>query len=133
MFQQKRRTDERAEHRARQTERMTAAPLLTDEFPHLRSLSMELGQYDGDGVTRMSQMKQSLNLSNASSILRIHCGNTDCVRGDFDLTQELSQAVASRRATVSGELQCQGWRNKAVIEKVRCGRVLRYKLFLGYA
>src|SRR5688572_15877672 len=133
MFQQKRKTDERTEHRVRQAERITAAPLLTDEFPHLASLSMELGQFDGDGVTRMSQMKQSLNLSNASSVLRIHCGNTDCVRGDFDLTQELALAAASRRGNATGELRCQGWRNKSVIEKIHCGRILRYKLILEYA
>lgn len=133
MFRRKLKTDERVEHRARQTERMIAAPLLIDAFPHLRSLSMELGQFDGDGVTRISQMKQSLNLKNASSILRIHCGNMDCVRGDFDLTQNLAQAAASRRMNAAGELRCQGWRNKSVIEKVRCGRILRYKLILHYA
>ena len=133
MFSRKQKTDERGEHRARQTERIAAAPALTDEFPYLTSLSMELGQYDGDGVTRMSQMKQSLNLKNASSILRIHCGNMDCVRGDFDLTSDLAEAAASRRAHATGEIQCQGWRNKSLIEKTRCGRILRYKLILEYA
>lgn len=133
MFQRKRKTDERSEYRARESERVTAAPLLADEFPQLRLLSMELSQYDLDGLTRMSQMKQTLNLKNTSSIVRVHCGNMDCVRGDFDLTQDLAEAAASRRGTATGELRCQGWRNKVSIEKVRCGRVLRYKLTLEYA
>ena len=81
----------------------------------------------------MSQMKQTLNLKNTSSIVRVHCGNMDCVRGDFDLTHDLAEAAASRRGTATGELHCQGWRNKVSIEKVRCGRVLRYKLTLEYA
>jgi hypothetical protein len=133
MFQRKRKTDERSEHRARESERVTAAPLLADEFPQLRLLSMELSQFDLDGLTRMSQMKQTLNLKNTSSIVRVHCGNMDCVRGDFDLTHDLAEAAASRRGTATGELRCQGWRNKVSIEKVRCGRVLRYKLTLEYA
>ena len=133
MFQRKRKTDERSEYRALQSERVTAAPLLSDEFPQLRLLSMELGQYDLDGLTRLSQMKQTLNLKNTSSIVRVHCGNMDCVRGDFDLTQDLAEAAASRRGTATGELRCQGWRNKVSIEKVRCGRILRYKLTLEYA
>jgi len=132
MFRRNRKTDERSEYRARQSERATAAPLLADEFPQLRLLSMELGQYDLDGLTRISQMKQTLNLENTSSIVRIHCGNMDCVRGDFDLTHDLAEAAASRRGTATGELRCEGWRNKACIEKVRCGRILRYKLTLEY-
>jgi hypothetical protein len=98
----------------------------------LRELSMELGQYDLDGLTRTSQMKQTLNLKNTSSIVTVHCGNMDCVRGDFDLTLDLANAAASRRGVATGELRCQGWRNKASIEKVRCGRILRYKLTLEY-
>ena len=133
MFQRKRKTDERSEYRTLQSERVTAAPLLADEFPQLRLLTMELSQYDLDGLARMSQMKQTLNLKNTSSIVRVHCGNMDCVRGDFDLTQDLAEAAASRRGTATGELRCYGWRNKVSIEKVRCGRILRYKLTLEYA
>ena len=133
MFQRKSKISERAEHRVEHSQRMTAAPPLADEFPHLRSLTMELGQYDGEGVTRMSQMKQSLNLKHTSSIVRIHCGNMDCVRGDFDLTGDIADAVASRRLSATGELRCQGWRNEAVIDRIRCGRILRYKLTLEYA
>jgi hypothetical protein len=132
MFRRKRKTDERSEYRALQSERVTAAPLLAEEFPQLRVLSMELGQYDLDGLTRISQMKQTLNLKNTSSIVRVHCGNMDCVRGDFDLSLDLANAAASRRGVTTGELRCHGWRNKASIEKVRCGRILRYKLTLEY-
>jgi hypothetical protein len=132
MFQRKSKDSERAEYRAEQSQRMTAAPPLADEFPHLRSLTMELGQYDGEGVTRISQMKQSLNLRHTSSIVLIHCGNMDCVRGDFDLTHDITQAVASRRTSATGELHCRGWRNEAVIDRIRCGRILRYKVTLEY-
>jgi hypothetical protein len=133
MFQRKPKDSERAEYRAEQSQRMTAAPPLADEFPHLRSLTMELGQYDGEGVTRISQMKQSLNLKHTSSIVRIHCGNMDCVRGDFDLTHDLARAVQERRSSVTGELRCQGWRSESVVDKIQCGRILRYKLNFEYS
>jgi hypothetical protein len=132
MFQPKPKNAERAEHRAQQSARMTAAPSLADEFPRLKSLTMELEQYDGNGVTRISQMKQSLNLKSTSSIIRIHCGNMDCVRGDFELTDDLAKAVAAHRTSITGELRCEGWRNNGVIGKVRCSRMLRYKLILAY-
>lgn len=133
VFQRKSKNIERTEYRAQQRQQMSAAATLADKFPSVHSLSMELGQYDGNGMTRISQMKQTVNLERASSVMRIDCGNTDCVRGDFDLTGDLTRAVRGRRSSLSGELCCQGWRNKEVINKVRCGRVLRYKLTLEYS
>jgi hypothetical protein len=65
-------------------------------------------------------------------VFRFNCPNTECVRGDFDLTEELADAVKARRTTVTGEMVCQGWRSRTTIDTVHCHNVLRYKLTLTY-
>jgi hypothetical protein len=54
------------------------------------------------------------------------------VRGDFDLSEVLAKAVATREKTVAGEMCCHGWRNKDSIEETKCRRLLRYELNLGF-
>jgi hypothetical protein len=65
-------------------------------------------------------------------VFRFDCLNSECIRGDFDLSQELTNAVAARRTTATGEKCCQGWRSKTTIDTVHCHNILRYKLSLGY-
>jgi hypothetical protein len=65
-------------------------------------------------------------------VVRFDCSNYECVRGDFDLSEVLAQAVARRRTTVAGEMCCQGWHSKTTIDEVRCHNILRYKLKLAY-
>lgn len=133
MFSRKEKTDERAEYRSQQTELANNSPSLAERFPELKALTFELGQYDSSGASRTSQIKYSLNLPHARSVFRIHCGNTECVRGDFDLSEPISEAVGDRRDIVSGELCCRGWLSKTTIGTARCGKILRYKLHLEYS
>jgi hypothetical protein len=92
-----------------------------------------LAHYDSDGTARASQLKYTLNLKHARSVFRIDCANRECVRGDFDLSEAITTAVAERQSTVTGELCCHGWISKTRIDAVRCGKILRYKLLLEYA
>jgi hypothetical protein len=124
--------DERTEYRVRQTQRVTDSPSLSDKFPELKSLSLDLGHYDSEGTSRASQLKYSVNLKHARALFRVDCANRDCVRGDFDLSEQITTAVAQRKSAVTGELCCQGWLSKTTIESVRCNKVLRYKLNLEY-
>lgn len=124
--------DERHEHRVRQTERAAGSPSLADKFPQLKSLSLDLGHYDAEGTGRVSQLKYSVNLKHARSLFRIDCANRDCVRGDFDLTDQITSAIAARKSAVTGEICCSGWLSKTTIDTVRCNKVLRYKLNLEY-
>ena len=132
MFSRKEKIDERAEYRAQQTERASAAPNLADKYRQLKALTLELSQYEPGGERRASQMKQSVNLEHASSVVRVHCGNMDCVRGDFDLSEQIAEGVAGHQVTVTGELVCQGWLSKVAIGRVRCDRMLRFKIHLQY-
>ncbi|NQU10297.1 hypothetical protein HQ590_05880 [bacterium] len=111
---------------------MKDSPSLADKFQQLKSLSVDLSYYAADKATRASRIKYVPNLANAKSVFRFDCPNTDCVGGDFELTEELAQAVATHRTSASGELRCRGWQNKTTIDVAHCHNILRYTLSLGY-
>ena len=52
-----------------------------------------------------------VNLKHAKSVFRFDCQNKECIRGDFDLSDVLAEAIAAQRTTAIGELRCKGWRN----------------------
>jgi hypothetical protein len=122
----------RKDHLLKEQQRVLASPSLAETFDQLKSLTVDLGYYSPDGTTKSSQVKYTVNLEHAKSVFRFGCHNHECVRGDFDLSAVLAQAVAARRTSVSGELRCQGWRNRAGIDTVPCHNLLRYKLTLKY-
>ena len=130
MYQQ--RLGARAEYRQREGQRVKDSVSLADKFPKLKTLTVGLAYYDPDAITRASQLKYEVNLANAKSVFRFNCPNSECVQGDFDLTDELAEAVAARRTSVTGELSCQGWQSKTTINTVHCHNILRYKLSLAY-
>jgi hypothetical protein len=122
----------RAEFRKQQSERVSKSASLSTSFPRLKSLKVELSFCTPDGVTRSSEVKYSVNLDYAKSVFQFDCLNNECVRGDFDLSTVLAQAVAKRETNVVGEMCCHGWRNKDSIEETQCRRLLRYELNLGF-
>jgi hypothetical protein len=122
----------RAEYRDQEGERVKASPSLADKFRKLKSLAVNLGYNNYEGLAPSSQLNYVVNLNNAKSVFRFPCPNDECIRGDFDLTKELANAVAKKRAIVSGELSCQGWQNKTTIDTVHCQNVLHYELKLAY-
>ena len=123
---------QRAIYRESQNRRVTAAPSLAEKYGKLKSLTVSLGYFAPKGITQYRQLTYDVNLSHAKSIFRLDCPNVECVKGDFELTEELATALAKRLKTVAGELSCDGWQNKASIKKTKCNHVLRYKLKLGY-
>ena len=121
----------RAEYRERQRQQVIASPCLAEKYLQLKSLTVNAGYYAPAGATQYRQLTYDVNLSHAKSVFRLDCCNAECVQGDHDLTAELSKAITQRAKTVSGELCCNGWQNKALIKKTKCNHVLRYKLKLG--
>lgn len=130
MYQQ--RIGARAEYLLEEKERVKASPTLAEKFPSLKSLSMTLNYFAPGGVTPHSEIKCVFNLGYAKSLFRFDCPNNECVRGNFDLTAELTRAVAERRELATGEACCEGWQSKTTIDRVYCGHILRYKLSLGF-
>jgi hypothetical protein len=122
----------RAQYRAQEGQRVRESLPLAETFRELKSLTVELEHYTPGGRTRTSQVKYEVNLAHAKSVFRFLCPNSECIRGDFDLTDELAAAVAQRRTTVAGEQICAGWRSKTAVDKHHCQNVLRYHLTLRY-
>ncbi len=118
----------RAEYRQQEGQRVKESASLADRFRRLKSLTVNLTYYNPDGVTKSSEIKYEVNLANAKSVFRFSCPNNECVQGDFDLSEELANAVDAHRTTVTGEIVCQGWLSRAAIDKTHCHNILRYKL-----
>jgi hypothetical protein len=118
--------------RGEEAERVKNSPTLAAKFPTLKVLAADLHFSDSGRTTLNGRIKYKLNLEVSKSIFRFDCPNNECVRGDFDLSEELSEAVAARRTSVSGEAPCPGWLSKTTIDLVHCRHVLHYRLSLVY-
>jgi len=130
MFQQ--RLGAQAEYREQQSQRVKNSATLASRFAQLKSLTVDLAYHDPSGLNKGSELKYEVNLVGAKSVFRFNCPNNECVRGDFDLSDELADAIAARQTSVSGEKTCEGWRSKTAIDTIHCHNVLRYKLTLKY-
>ena len=122
----------RAEYRLQEDQKIKDSVTLAEKFEKLKSLTVELTHFNPGGVNKSSQIKYTVNLANAKSVFRFSCLNNECVGGDYDLSAALAAAVAGRHTSASGEICCQGWRNRATIDTIHCHNILRYKLSLGY-
>ncbi len=122
----------RAEYRQQEGQRTRDSNSIANKFPQLKSLTVELAYFNSEGATQSNEIKYTVNLNNARSVFRFDCPNNECIRGDFDLSAELTNAVATHRTSASGELCCQGWLSKTTIGSIHCHQILRYKFSLGY-
>ncbi|HLP76749.1 MAG TPA: hypothetical protein VK327_07495 [Candidatus Paceibacterota bacterium] len=122
----------RAEYRQKEGQRILESPTLATKFPKLKSLKVNLEFFPPESEVRSSQIKYVVNLAHAKSVFRFDCLNKECIRGDFDLSEVLAVAIAARKKIVTGELRCEGWRNKESIKVTPCRNILRYKFNLGY-
>ena len=123
-----RRVGPRAEYQERQRQRIIGSPTLAQQFPRLKALTVTLEHHHADAISKRSALKYMVNLKNAKSVFRFKCPNNECIRGDFDLSQEVAETVAKHRTTVTGEMGCRG----NTINKVRCTNTLHYRLALRY-
>jgi hypothetical protein len=123
----------RQEYRRQESQRVADSASLAVTFHQLKSLTVDLAQFGPEGLSKTNEIKYTVNLTNAKSLFQFHCANPECVGGDFDLSTVLAQAIAIHAPMASGELVCNGWRNKVSIDRVRCKNILRYRLNLGYA
>jgi len=132
IFAAPRKAGPRAEYRQQEKERVSQSGSLAEKFPQLKSLKVELIYGAATTGGWSNGIKYDVNLAHAKSVFRFDCANAQCVAGDFDLSEELAKAVQARRATVSGEMCCQGWSSRETISTVRCHNILRYKFSLKY-
>lgn len=126
-----RKTNPRAEYRQLIIQRVNNSVCLAEKFPMLRSLRADLVYFDPDGLTKTGELRYRVNVEHAKSVFSIACPSVDCLSGDFDLSDAVSQAVTHLRKTVEGEIRCQGTREEPK-GKRPCHNLLCYKLTLGY-
>jgi hypothetical protein len=124
--------DARTEYLQQEAKRVEDSVSLADRFEALKSLSLVLTCFDPQGLTKMSELKYTVNLANAKSVFRFACPNNSCIGGDFDLSEQLARVIAEHRETASGEVRCQGWQSKTTVGMIRCLHILRYTLSAGY-
>lgn len=122
----------RAEYRQEEALRVRGSITLAEKFQKLKSMTIDSTHLSADSGSKSGRINFTVNLQNAKSIFRLQCPNSECVRGDFDLTEVLTAAVAAQRKTVDGEIVCRGWRSRTTIDTVPCGNVLSYKITLAY-
>ena len=122
----------RQEYRLQQREEIEASPLLAERFPGLKAMTVRLEFFDSAATSKQGEMECRLNMERARSAVWFDCPGLECVGGDFDLSRALAEAVAVGQKVVTGELRCQGTRNRGKLEWVACGSILRYQLTLNY-
>jgi hypothetical protein len=128
-----RKSNPRTEQRLRRAGQINQSPNLSETFPKLKTLRVTIDYFDSTGTVRHGGMKYDVNLSHGKSLFWLNCVNPDCWGGDYDLTEQLADAIAARLKVVEGELRCQGTRhNKEWKQDRPCQGILRYKLTLGY-
>ncbi len=127
-----RKSNPRAEYRLRETQRVNSSASLAEKFPKLKSLQVDLVYFDPDGLTKTGELRYKVNVSAAKSVFSFTCQNGECLGGDFDLSDAVSEAVAGRCKNAEGEVRCQGHRARPKEVKKPCQNLLRYKLTLGY-
>jgi hypothetical protein len=128
-----RKLNPRTEYRLKRNEQINDSATLAEKFPKLKTLRVALDYFDASGSNRCGGMKCKVNLANGKSLFWFNCVYPDCAGGDFDLTQQLAQAIVAKRKIVEGEVRCQGTRtNKDRKVSSPCQGILRYKLTLGY-
>lgn len=122
----------RAEYRLREIQRVNSSVSLAEKFPRLKSLRLDLAYFEPDGLSKTGELRYKINVEHARSILSFACQNGECLAGDFDLSEAITEAVAKRRKIAEGEIRCRGTRAKPKAGQTPCHNLLRYKLTLGY-
>jgi hypothetical protein len=127
-----RKTNPRTEYRRLAMQRVNDSVGLAEKFPMLRSLRVDLVYFDPDGLTKTGELRYTVNVAHAKSVFSFACPSADCLVGDFDLSEAVTEAVAQRRKSVEREIRCPGTREGPNESKRPCQNLLRFKLTLGY-
>ena len=92
----------------------------------------KLSYFEAESLHKLNEVKYTANVQHAKSVVRFLCPASDCVGGDFDLSEDVAKAVAARRKLATGEARCKGWHKTPKLERVPCEVLLHYKLNLDY-
>lgn len=122
----------RKAYRRKAFERAEKSLSLAMAYPQLKTLSVDLLYFDHEIVSFGHGLRYRANLEAAKSMLQFTCPSTLCHRGGFDLSNELSCAMAERRKALDGEVHCHGSRDQESGKTVPCESILHFKMILTF-
>lgn len=105
---------------------------LATRYPRLKTLSVNLLYFDRQIVPWGHGLLYRANLQSAKSMLQFHCPNSMCNGGGFDLSKDLSSAVAELRKVVERAVPCRGSRDQESGQMAPCESVLHFKMNLTF-
>ena len=98
--------------------RMMNALYMKEIYPKVKSIKIKAVFTDPDDNNKFE--KEYSWDSEIKALFEIDCPYRECVRGGFDISNLIKQAVESDQNKISGEFTCQGWQDKNRINKHRC-------------
>lgn len=117
----RRRNAEREERLTLRYKREAAAGKLLEKLPNLTSLSLAINEVRPDGRTSDAPYIRRVVVEHAAALFEVPCSFSDCKDGGYDITREILDGLASRKANFDGERACRGRCGAS-----KCTRVLRY-------
>jgi hypothetical protein len=118
----------RKEDRQRTSERVDKSASLAIRYPRLKALKMNLLYFDRGIASWRHGILYRANLETAKSMLHFHCPSSLCKGGGFDLSKDLSSAVAGTKKSIVGARHCQGHRDEETGKTTLCKSVLHFKM-----
>ena len=100
-------------------------------FPTVRKIAIQVTFTDADQASDMSWREYALT-PEAEHPVKFGCPDRECISGGFDLSEAISEAVASNLTVTQGDLGCPGWAETAGGGKARCLVGLYYRLKIDY-
>jgi len=122
----------RKAYRRRAFERAEKSLSLAIAYPQLKTLSVDLLYFDREIVSFGHGLRYRANLETAKSQLQFTCPSTFCHRGGFDLSNELSSAIAERQNVIDGKVHCHGSRDHESGKTIPCESILHFKINLAF-
>ena len=122
----------RKQDRQETFERVEKSATVAVMYPGLKSLAVNLLYFDRGIVAWGHGLRYRANLETAKSMLHFNCPSSLCKDGGFDLTHNLSSAVAQHQKSIVGVMHCLGFRDQETSQTARCESILHYKINLTF-
>jgi hypothetical protein len=122
----------RKEARQRVFERGEKSASVAVTYPQLKTLTVNLVYFAREIVSWGRGVRYRANLEKAKSMLLFECSNSLCSGGGFDLSKDLSTAVAGRRKSIMRAVQCPGLCDLEKGKTAPCESKLHFKMILTY-
>jgi hypothetical protein len=122
----------RKENRQEIFERIEKSATVAVMYPELKTLAVNLLYFDRGIVSWGHGLRYRANLETAKSMLHFNCPSSLCKDGGFDLSRNLSSAVAQHQKSIVGAMHCPGSRDQETGKATPCECILHYKINLTF-